>query len=43
MRQVKVEPDWLELNVKVGVESPDGSDGLESIAVSGALRSTYQV
>src|ERR671937_1816298 len=36
----KVEPDSEELNVKVGVAAFDGSAGLPTIVVSGAVRST---
>src|SRR5437763_828792 len=43
MRHSKLEPASEELNVNVGVAFPDGSDGLESIVVSGAVRSINQV
>jgi hypothetical protein len=43
MRHSKVEPPSEELNVKLGVVSLDGSEGLESIVVFGAVRSTVQV
>jgi hypothetical protein len=43
MRHSKLEPVSDELNVKVGVALPDGSDGLESIVVFGAVRSIVQV
>src|SRR6478672_1210142 len=43
MRHSKVEPPSLELNAKVGVVRPDGLEGLESIVVSGAVRSIVQV
>src|SRR5207253_3834183 len=39
----KVEPLSPELKVKVGVAFPDGSEGLESIVVLGAVRSIVQV
>ena len=38
-----VEPGSEELNAKVGVVLPEGSDGAESMVVSGAVRSTVQV
>ena len=43
MRHSNVEPASVELNVKIGVVLLEGSDGLESIAVFGAVRSTVQV
>ena len=43
MRHSKVEPVSLELKVKLGVVLLDGSAGLESIVVFGAVRSTVQV
>ena len=42
-RQSKVEPGSVALNANVGVASFDGSDGLESIVVFGAVRSIVQV
>jgi hypothetical protein len=41
--QVKVTGDWLELNVNVGVESFDGSGGVVSMVVSGAICSIVHV
>ena len=43
MRHSKVEPPSEELNAKVGVVFPDGLEGLESMVVFGAVRSTVQV
>ena len=43
MRHSKVEPGSVELKVKFGVVSFDGSLGPESIVVFGAVRSTAQV
>jgi len=43
MRHSKLEPGSLELNVKLGVVLLDGSAGLESMVVLGAVRSTVQV
>jgi hypothetical protein len=43
IRQVKVEGDWLELNVNVGVSSFEGFAGLESIVVSGIVVSVVHV
>ena len=43
MRHSKVEPPSEELKPKSGVVSLDGSAGLESIVVFGAVRSTVQV
>ena len=42
-RHSKLEPDSEELKEKLGVLLFDGSDGLASIVVFGALRSTVQV
>ena len=42
-RHSKVEPGSVALKAKVGVASFDGSAGLESIVVFGAVRSTVQV
>ena len=42
-RHSKVEPGSVALNEKVGVASFDGSAGLESIVVFGAVRSIIQV
>ena len=42
-RHSKVEPLSLELKEKLGVVSFEGSAGLESIVVFGAVRSTVQV
>ena len=42
-RHSNVEPASEELNEKLGVVLADGSDGLESIVVFGAVRSTVQV
>ena len=42
-RHSKVEPPSEELNVKLGVVLLDGSAGLESMVVFGAVRSTVQV
>jgi hypothetical protein len=42
-RHSKVEPLSEELKLKLGVVLLDGSDGLESIVVFGAVRSTVQV
>ena len=42
-RHSKLEPPSEELNVKLGVVLLDGSAGLESIVVFGAVRSTVQV
>src|SRR5207247_1916841 len=38
-----MEPGSDELNVNAGVAFPDGSEGLESIVVSGAVRSIVKV
>ena len=38
-----VEPPSEELNPNVGVVFPDGLEGLESMVVLGAIRSTVQV
>ena len=43
IRHSKLEPVSLELKLKLGVVLLDGSEGLESIVVFGALRSTVQV
>ena len=43
MRHSNVEPPSEELKLKSGVVLLDGSAGLESIVVFGALRSTVQV
>ena len=43
MRHSKLEPASVELNVKLGVVLLDGSAGLESMVVFGAVRSTVQV
>jgi hypothetical protein len=43
MRHSKLEPLSLELNANVGVVFADGLEGLESIVVLGAVRSTVQV
>src|SRR6266576_3450377 len=43
MRHSKLDPPSVELNAKVGVVSPDGLEGLESMVVFGAVRSTVQV
>ncbi len=43
IRHSKVEPLSEELNVNVGVVLPEGLEGLESIVVFGAVRSTVQV
>ena len=43
MRHSKLEPVSEELKLKLGVVLLDGSDGLESIVVFGAVRSTVQV
>ena len=43
MRHSKVEPPSEELKAKVGVVFPDGLEGLESMVVFGAVRSTVQV
>src|SRR5829696_5842909 len=43
MLHSKVEPPSLALKAKVGVVSLDGSAGLESMVVLGAVRSTVQV
>src|SRR6185369_6876479 len=42
-RHSKLEPPSEELKVKVGVASFDGSAGLESMVVFGAVRSIVQV
>ena len=42
-RHSKVEPLSLELKEKLGVVSSEGSAGLASIVVFGAVRSTVQV
>ena len=42
-RHSKLEPPSVELNVKLGVVSLDGSAGLEPMVVFGAVRSTVQV
>ena len=42
-RHSKLEPLSFELNVKLGAVLLDGSAGLESIVVFGAVRSTVQV
>ena len=43
IRHSKLEPDSEELKVKLGVVLFDGSAGLESMVVFGAVRSTVQV
>ena len=43
IRHSKVEPVSFELKLKLGVVSLDGSDGLESIVVFGAVASTFQL
>ncbi len=43
IRHSKVEPGSLELNVNVGVVSFDGCAGVESMLVTGAVRSIVQV
>jgi hypothetical protein len=43
MRHSKLEPVSEELKVKLGVVLLDGSAGLESMVVLGAVRSTLQV
>jgi hypothetical protein len=43
MRHSKLEPLSEELKLKLGVVLPDGSAGLESMVVFGAVRSTVQV
>jgi hypothetical protein len=43
MRHSKVDPLSFELNAKVGVVFADGLEGLESMVVLGAVRSTVQV
>ena len=40
---MRVDPASFELKVKLGVVLLDGSAGLESIVVFGAVRSTVQV
>src|SRR6266511_4297811 len=42
-RHWKLELGSLELKLKLGVAFPDGLEGLASIVVSGAVRSTVQV
>ncbi|HEY8793039.1 MAG TPA: hypothetical protein VIL96_09165, partial [Gaiellaceae bacterium] len=42
-RHSKVDPPSVELKVNVGVAFPDGLAGLESIVVSGGVRSIVQV
>ena len=42
-RHSKLEPGSLEVKSNVGVVSFDGLDGLESMVVSGAVKSTVQV
>src|SRR6266545_4369716 len=42
-RHSKLEPGSLELKLKLGVASPDGFDGLESMVVFGAVRSSVQL
>ena len=42
-RHSKLEPLSFELNEKLGVVLPDGSDGFESMVVFGAVRSTIHV
>ena len=43
MRHSKLEPVSVELKLKLGVVLPDGSAGLESMVVLGAVRSTVQL
>ena len=43
IRHSKLEPLSEELNEKLGVVLPDGSAGLESMVVLGAVRSTVHV
>jgi hypothetical protein len=39
----KLEPDSLELKLKLGVALPDGFAGFESMVVFGAVRSTVHM
>ena len=43
VRHSKLEPDSLELKLKLGVAFPEGFAGDESIVVLGAVRSTVHV
>ena len=43
VRHSKLEPGSLALKLKLGVALPEGLEGLESIVVSGAVRSIVHV